>query len=82
MDRRAGRARWYGLRRVQPDGRRTHQAELYRRPAGERIHHPAEEDAELIEPGVVPASEWRPAPGETVPERSDINVWTAVGRKP
>ena len=37
---------------------------------------------ELVEPGVVPASEWRPEPGETIPERSDINVWTAVGRKP
>jgi hypothetical protein len=37
---------------------------------------------ELVEPGVVPASEWRPAPGETIPARSDINVWTAVGRKP
>ncbi|XVV16141.1 SAM-dependent methyltransferase [Actinoplanes sp. CA-131856] len=37
---------------------------------------------ELVEPGVVPASEWRPAPGAEIPERSDINVWTAVGRKP
>jgi hypothetical protein len=37
---------------------------------------------DLVEPGVVPASEWRPAPGEEIPERSDINVWTAVGRKP
>jgi S-adenosyl methyltransferase len=37
---------------------------------------------ELVEPGVVPASEWRPAPGAVIPERSDINVWTAVGRKP
>jgi hypothetical protein len=36
---------------------------------------------ELIEPGVVPASEWRPAPEDTIPVRSDINIWTAVGRK-
>jgi len=36
---------------------------------------------ELVEPGVVPASEWRPEPGATIPERSDINVWTGVGRK-
>ncbi|GIM92312.1 SAM-dependent methyltransferase [Paractinoplanes toevensis] len=37
---------------------------------------------ELVEPGVVPASEWRPEPGATIPQRSDINVWTATGRKP
>jgi hypothetical protein len=37
---------------------------------------------ELVEPGVVPASEWRPEPGAEIPARSDINVWTAVGRKP
>jgi S-adenosyl methyltransferase len=37
---------------------------------------------ELVDPGVVPASEWRPEPGATIPARSDINVWTAVGRKP
>jgi S-adenosyl methyltransferase len=36
---------------------------------------------ELVEPGVVPASEWRPEPGTPIPVRSDINVWTAVGRK-
>jgi hypothetical protein len=40
------------------------------------------EGLELVEPGVVPASEWRPEPGATIPARSDINVWTAVGRKP
>jgi len=39
------------------------------------------EGLELVEPGVVPASEWRPEPGTDIPERSDINVWTAVGRK-
>ncbi|MFF5288823.1 SAM-dependent methyltransferase [Paractinoplanes globisporus] len=37
---------------------------------------------DLIEPGIVPASEWRPEPGATIPERSDINVWVAVARKP
>jgi len=37
---------------------------------------------ELVAPGVVPASEWRADPGVEIPERSDINVWTAVGRKP
>jgi hypothetical protein len=36
---------------------------------------------ELVEPGVVPATEWRPEPGAEVPARSDINIWTAVGRK-
>ncbi len=36
---------------------------------------------ELVDPGVVPASEWRPEPGAEIPDRSDINVWTAVGRK-
>jgi len=40
------------------------------------------EGLELVAPGIVPASEWRPEPGATIPERSDINVWTAVGRKP
>ena len=40
------------------------------------------EGLELVAPGVVPASEWRPEPGAPIPERSDINVWTAVGRKP
>ncbi|GLY01520.1 MULTISPECIES: SAM-dependent methyltransferase [Actinoplanes] len=37
---------------------------------------------ELVDPGVVPASEWRPDPGTLIPDRSDINVWAAVGRKP
>jgi S-adenosyl methyltransferase len=39
------------------------------------------EGLELVEPGVVPASEWRPDPNVEIPARSDINVWTAVGRK-
>jgi hypothetical protein len=37
---------------------------------------------DLVTPGVVPASEWRPEPGAKLPDRSDVNVWTAVGRKP
>ena len=37
---------------------------------------------ELVDPGVVPASEWRPDPGSPIPARSDINVWAAVARKP
>jgi hypothetical protein len=36
---------------------------------------------ELLEPGVVPASEWRPEPGTELPDRRTINVWTATGRK-
>jgi hypothetical protein len=36
---------------------------------------------ELAEPGVVPASEWRPEPGTELPDRSTVNVWTATGRK-
>ncbi|GAA2606882.1 SAM-dependent methyltransferase [Paractinoplanes durhamensis] len=37
---------------------------------------------ELVEPGVTPASEWRPEPGAEIPARSDINIWTATARKP
>jgi hypothetical protein len=37
---------------------------------------------ELIEPGVVPASEWRPEPNAETPVNSDINLWAAVGHKP
>jgi hypothetical protein len=37
---------------------------------------------DLVDPGVVPASEWRPDPGTPIPARSDINLWTAVARKP
>ncbi|MGK5684154.1 SAM-dependent methyltransferase [Actinoplanes sp. URMC 104] len=40
------------------------------------------EGLELVEPGVVPASEWRPEPGTQLPPRNDVNIWTAVGRKP
>jgi hypothetical protein len=37
---------------------------------------------DVLAPGVVPASEWRPEPDAAIPDRSDINIWTAVGRKP
>jgi hypothetical protein len=37
---------------------------------------------EIVQPGVVPPSEWRPAPGEEIPPREDVAVWSAVGRKP
>jgi len=37
---------------------------------------------ELIEPGVVVASEWRPDPGTEVLPPEDVNIWAAVGRKP
>jgi hypothetical protein len=40
------------------------------------------EGLDVIEPGVVPASEWRPEPFTDIPAKSDINVWAAVGRKP
>jgi hypothetical protein len=40
------------------------------------------EGLELLEPGVVPASEWRPEPGAVLPPRSDVNIWAAVARKP
>ncbi|HWS37290.1 MAG TPA: SAM-dependent methyltransferase [Actinoplanes sp.] len=37
---------------------------------------------ELVDPGVVPASEWRPEPGAEIPPRTHVNVWTATARKP
>jgi hypothetical protein len=37
---------------------------------------------ELIEPGIVPASEWRPEGDGPLPDRSEINVWSGIGRKP
>jgi hypothetical protein len=39
------------------------------------------EGLEILEPGVVPASEWRPEPDAEIPVNSDINIWAAVGRK-
>ncbi|MFI5930744.1 SAM-dependent methyltransferase [Actinoplanes sp. NPDC051494] len=37
------------------------------------------EGLELLEPGLVPTSRWRPAPGTAQP---DLDVYCAVGRKP
>jgi S-adenosyl methyltransferase len=35
---------------------------------------------DLVEPGVVPADQWRPPPGVT--PRSDLAIYAGVGRKP
>ena len=37
---------------------------------------------DLIEPGVVPITRWRPAPGTVVDPGVPIPMWGAVGRKP
>jgi hypothetical protein len=37
---------------------------------------------DLVEPGIVPASEWRPLPGAPLANRAEINVWSGVARKP
>jgi hypothetical protein len=37
---------------------------------------------ELVEPGIVPITEWRPEPGAELPQPHEINIWGAVGRKP
>jgi hypothetical protein len=37
---------------------------------------------ELVKPGIVPITEWRPEPGTELPPRREINIWGAVGRKP
>ena len=37
---------------------------------------------ELIGPGVVPASEWHPQPGDPAFANNEVNVWAGVGRKP
>jgi DNA-binding HxlR family transcriptional regulator len=39
-------------------------------------------DLELVEPGIVPTSEWRPPPRTPIPNPSDIGLWAGVGRKP
>jgi hypothetical protein len=36
---------------------------------------------ELVEPGIVPVSRWRPDPGTSLPDPSDVGVWGAVARK-
>jgi O-methyltransferase involved in polyketide biosynthesis len=37
---------------------------------------------DLVEPGVVPVSEWHPEPGVAIPDPSEIGVLGAVARKP
>ena len=37
---------------------------------------------ELVEPGIVPVSQWRPDPGTPIPAPQDVGVWGAVARKP
>ncbi|MGW4460760.1 SAM-dependent methyltransferase [Micromonospora sp. NPDC004704] len=39
-------------------------------------------DLELVDPGVVPVGEWRPAPGDRVPDPLDICMYGAVARIP
>jgi S-adenosyl methyltransferase len=36
---------------------------------------------ELVEPGIVPVSEWRPDPATDLPDRQDVSVWGGVARK-
>ena len=35
----------------------------------------------LVEPGIVPAAEWRPAGEEQSPSRAEVGLYAAVGRK-
>jgi SAM-dependent methyltransferase len=37
---------------------------------------------ELIEPGIVPIGDWRPVPGEPIPDPADVGVYGAVARIP
>jgi hypothetical protein len=37
---------------------------------------------ELVDPGVVAVSEWRPAAGTELPDRRNVGILAAVGRKP
>lgn len=37
---------------------------------------------ELIPPGVVPVSEWRPDPGKKLPSPAEVSMYGAVARKP
>jgi hypothetical protein len=37
---------------------------------------------ELVEPGIVPIGDWRPAPGAAVPDPADVGVYGAVARIP
>ncbi|ASW57563.1 methyltransferase [Plantactinospora sp. KBS50] len=40
------------------------------------------DDLDILEPGVVPVSEWRPEPDDERPDPRDVAIWGAVGRKP
>jgi len=37
---------------------------------------------DLVEPGVVPVSEWRPESSADLPDRRNVGMYAAVGRKP
>ncbi|GAA2476155.1 SAM-dependent methyltransferase [Winogradskya humida] len=37
---------------------------------------------EVVEPGIVAVSEWRPPAGEPLPDPKDVAIWGAVARKP
>jgi hypothetical protein len=37
---------------------------------------------ELVEPGIVPVTQWRPDDGSPTAEPEDSNLWAGVGRKP
>jgi hypothetical protein len=37
---------------------------------------------DLIDPGIVPVAEWRPAPDGSIPPRAESNIWAAVAKKP
>ncbi|WP_307831379.1 SAM-dependent methyltransferase [Nucisporomicrobium flavum] len=39
------------------------------------------ENLQLVEPGVVPTTRWRPEPDSPDPELYEVNAWAAVGRK-
>ena len=39
------------------------------------------EAARLIEPGIVPAGEWRPAAGTEIPDPKSVGLYAGVARK-
>jgi len=40
------------------------------------------EGLRIVEPGLVPTSEWRPEPGRPLPSRQDVGSWAVIARKP
>ncbi|GGL01871.1 SAM-dependent methyltransferase [Mangrovihabitans endophyticus] len=40
------------------------------------------DDLDLVDPGVVLASQWRPEPGAEQPDPRDVGVWAGLARKP